>query len=55
MYPDTWNAKAYGRLLANDVTLQAVLRGDTIAEIEAAHQLRKDQFLARRARFLLYD
>jgi uncharacterized protein YbbC (DUF1343 family) len=55
LYPDTWDAASYGRLLANEQTLAGVLAGETVTAIEAGYQPRLNEFLARRAAFLLYE
>jgi uncharacterized protein YbbC (DUF1343 family) len=54
LYPETWQANAYSRLLGNKKTLQAILEGKTIEEIETAYRSDLASFLNRRAQFLLY-
>lgn len=55
LYGDQWQVRAYGRLLASSATLEALIAGKTISEIDAMNQARFQEFLQRRARFLLYD
>jgi uncharacterized protein YbbC (DUF1343 family)/CubicO group peptidase (beta-lactamase class C family) len=55
LYPDAWEAKAYGRLLGNDKTLQAVLDGKPLDEIEATAREAVSDFQRRRLGFLIYE
>ena len=55
LYGDQWNVSAYDRLLGNSVTLEALIAGKTTDEMDALNQSRLQEFLKRRARFLLYD
>ena len=43
------------RLLGDAATFAALLNGKTVNDIEAISQPELDAFIARRARFLLYD
>jgi uncharacterized protein YbbC (DUF1343 family) len=54
LYPETWQAADYSRLLGNDAVLQALLQGNTTAEIESLCQKELAAFLRRRSPFLLY-
>jgi uncharacterized protein YbbC (DUF1343 family) len=54
LHRNEWDAPAYDRLLANRRVLDAVLDAKPIAEIEALYRPELDEFLARRAQFLLY-
>ena len=54
LYPNVWDASAYGRLLGNERTLAAVLAGEPVDAIEAMNQPELEEFLERRSRFLLY-
>jgi uncharacterized protein YbbC (DUF1343 family) len=54
MYPDTWDAKGYMRLLGNQRTLEALLRGKSAEEIKAVAQEGMQEFLERRSHGLLY-
>jgi uncharacterized protein YbbC (DUF1343 family) len=54
-YPEAWEAGAYGRLLANRATLEALLAGAETAEIESVFAAELQAFQERRAAFLLYD
>lgn len=53
-YRDRWDAKDYDRLLGNAAALEALLKGKSVAEIESTWQPGLQEFLQRRARFLLY-
>ncbi len=55
LYPDGWNVKAYDRLLADKAVLAAVLDGQSVDKIESVYRAELEEFLRRRARFLLYD
>ncbi len=54
-YPDAWQTDNYLRLLGNAKTLEALLGGKDIAEIEAVYRVKLAEFVRRRADFLLYD
>ncbi len=54
IYPNDWQADKYGRLLVDQEALEALKRGDTAAGIEKAGKSRFDEFLRRRALYLLY-
>jgi len=53
-YRAVWETDRYLRLLGNAAALNALLSGQTVAEIKAAYQAGLDDFIARRAAFLLY-
>jgi uncharacterized protein YbbC (DUF1343 family) len=55
LYREDWNADAYDRLLANRQVHEAVLAGRTVAEIESLYRAGLEEFLEKRARFLLYE
>jgi uncharacterized protein YbbC (DUF1343 family) len=54
-YRAAWETDRYLRLLGNAAALQALLSGQTVAEIKAAYQAGLDDFITRRAAFLLYE
>jgi hypothetical protein len=54
-YPENWQTGRYIRLLGNVATLRALLDGKSVAEIAAGYQKGLDQFIARRANYLLYE
>jgi len=54
-YGESWQTDAYIRLLGNEATLAALLGGESVDEIEAVYRPGLEAFVARRARFLLYD
>jgi uncharacterized protein YbbC (DUF1343 family) len=54
LYPDTWNADAYGRLLGNKAVQDGVLAGTTVEQIEAIYEPELKDFLRRRSGFLFY-
>jgi uncharacterized protein YbbC (DUF1343 family) len=54
-YPGDWQTDRYLRLLGNEATLAALLDGKSVAEIMAAYKTGLDEFIARRADYLLYD
>ncbi len=51
---DAWDAKAFDRLLGHAATIQALLEGKDVDEIESTWQVERNRFLERRARCLLY-
>jgi uncharacterized protein YbbC (DUF1343 family) len=53
-HPDQWEAEDYGRLLGNKRVLESLLSGKSVAEMEAVYRSGLQQFLIRRAKFLLY-
>ncbi len=55
IYPATWNAKAYDRLLGNKTVLEALLDGKTVEKIETLCQPALAEFRERRAGALLYE
>jgi uncharacterized protein YbbC (DUF1343 family) len=55
LYPKEWQAEAYDRLLRNQATLDAVLAGKPVEEIESVYGGELQEFLTRRAGFLLYE
>lgn len=55
LHPDQWKAGPYNTLLGNKQAHEAVLAGKLVEEIEAGWRPGLDEFLKRRARFLLYD
>jgi uncharacterized protein YbbC (DUF1343 family) len=54
LYPNDWQVDRYGRLLVNNEILELVKRGETPENIENAAKAKIDEFLRRRASFLLY-
>jgi len=54
LYPQTWDARAYDRLLGNRDVLEALLAGKGVAEMESICRPGLERFLERRSRFLLY-
>jgi len=54
-YPAAWQTERYIRLLGNEATLRALLAGESVTEIKASYQKRLDDFMARRANYLIYD
>jgi uncharacterized protein YbbC (DUF1343 family) len=54
LYPTEWQVERYGRLLVNEGILDEVKRGATPDEIEKLVRPKNDEFLRRRAPFLLY-
>ena len=53
-YPEIWRIEPYLRLLGNAATLDALQAGQTVAEIKSAYKTGLDNFITRRAAFLLY-
>ncbi len=53
-HPDAWAARDYDRLLGHAATLQALLDGKDLPEIEATWQVELEQFRQRRTLCLLY-
>lgn len=54
-YPERWQTERYIRLLGNAATLDALLAGRDVAEIEAIYAAGLAAFSARRKPFLLYE
>jgi len=54
LYPEDWKTDNYNRLLANQETFDRIRRGDTPEDVEKAWQPALNEFLKRRAQFLLY-
>ncbi len=54
LYPNEWKMDNYIRLLANQETFDRIKRGDAPDDIEKAWQPALNEFLKRRAQFLLY-
>ncbi|MDH5500418.1 MAG: DUF1343 domain-containing protein [Gammaproteobacteria bacterium] len=54
-YPDDWQTERYIRLLGNKAALRALLGGRSVTGIKASYQKGLDEFMARRAGYLLYD
>jgi hypothetical protein len=54
LYPNDWEVDRYGRLLVNAQILEMVKSGAQAADIERAAQPKIDEFIKRRAPFLLY-
>ena len=54
-YTGAWETDRYIRLLGNAAALEALLSGHTVAEIKDAYQAGLDDFITRRAAFLLYE
>ena len=54
-YRAAWETDRYLRLLGNAAALNALLSGQTVTEIKNAYQAGLDNFITRRAAFLLYE
>jgi uncharacterized protein YbbC (DUF1343 family) len=54
-YPDDWQTDRYIRLLGNEAALRALLDHKSVAGIKATYRNGLDDFMARRAKYLLYD
>jgi uncharacterized protein YbbC (DUF1343 family) len=54
LFPQDWDAAKFNGLLLDRSTLEALLAGKTVAEMESAWAYELDDFLQRRGRFLLY-
>jgi uncharacterized protein YbbC (DUF1343 family) len=55
LYPDHWAANKYLGLLGNKQVHEALLAGKPVAELVALYQPELTRFLARRAKFLIYE
>lgn len=55
LYPEQWEVKSYGRLLANEAVLAAVRDGRSADEIVRLYQDDLQQFRRRREPILLYE
>jgi uncharacterized protein YbbC (DUF1343 family)/CubicO group peptidase (beta-lactamase class C family) len=55
LYLQKWETANYNRLLSNRKTLEAVLRGKEVDEIEIVYRPELRTFKKRRSAFLLYD
>ncbi len=54
LYPEDWKTDRYNLLLANRDTFERIKRGEAPEVVEKAWQPSLDEFLKRRAQFLLY-
>jgi uncharacterized protein YbbC (DUF1343 family) len=54
LHPSEWDAKAYNALLGNKQVHEAVLAGKTVAAIEAIYGPELQEFLRKRAGYLMY-
>ena len=54
LYPNDWQVDKFGRLLVNAEVLELVKRGESPEAIEAAVKPKLDDFMRRRALYLLY-
>lgn len=54
MYPKDWNTKSLNRLLADEVTRNAILEGQSIDSLERGYEAELAEFKRRRAKFLIY-
>ncbi len=54
LYPQEWQIKGYGKLLAHPPTLEALQRGDTPEQIMKSWQTDLDRFQKARKEYLLY-
>jgi uncharacterized protein YbbC (DUF1343 family) len=54
LYPQQWQIKGYGRLLAHPTTLEALERGDTPEQIMKRWQPELERFQKTRKEYLLY-
>ncbi len=55
LYPETWEMGAYDRLLGDERTFGAIAAGVARSDIMAGYQEELNEFLVRRAAWLLYD
>jgi uncharacterized protein YbbC (DUF1343 family)/CubicO group peptidase (beta-lactamase class C family) len=55
LYPDDWDTSRLNRLLGNQETLEALLAGKSVDEIEVIYESNLERFRQRRLRFLLYE
>lgn len=54
LFPNDWKPDNYNRLLGNADIFELVRRGEPFEMIESAQKKKIDEFIANRARFLLY-
>ena len=54
LYPNDWQVDKFDRLLVDQKAFDAVKRGDTASEIEKTGKAEFDEFVRRRALYLLY-
>jgi uncharacterized protein YbbC (DUF1343 family) len=55
LHPESWDAKAYDRLLGNHQVLEALLAGESVAAMESLCRDDLQKFLRVRAKYLLYE
>ena len=55
LYPDAWKVNDMDRLLIDRRTLEAIRDGVEGDSLEATYKKEHDEFLERRAKFLLYE
>ncbi len=54
LYPDQWTVEKYLRLMGNKRVHEALLAGKSVAEMVPLYEPELEEFLKRRAKFLLY-
>jgi len=54
LYPNDWDMDRYNRLLANEEAFEGIQAGCNKSNVEALVKLGNEEFLARRAKYLLY-
>lgn len=53
-YPQNWDVQKFNGLLSDRPTLEAIVNGKPVDEVESAWAAELDEFLTRRSRFLRY-
>ncbi len=54
LYPNDWQIEKFNRLLANQTVFDEIKAGKSAAEIEKSQRVSIDEFIKKRASFLLY-
>lgn len=54
LFPEDWNTKSLNRLLSSQKTLDGILEGKSVDELQSGYQSELDDFKKRRKEFLIY-
>lgn len=54
LYGETWNARRYARLLGNAAVLDAIVDGESLADIQSIYRPQLEEFRQRRQQHLIY-
>ena len=55
LYSEQWDVKSLNRLLIDDAVYEAILAGETVAELKRLHKTELEEFQNRRNKYLIYQ